>query len=63
MNKREVIRNVSVRSGVDDEVCVKVLYALEEVLSEELAYGRGQNKFDFVYKVMTFIKRKKETKK
>jgi hypothetical protein len=37
MNKREVIIRVSEKSGVDIEVCEKVLAAFEEVLGEGLA--------------------------
>ncbi len=64
MNKRDVINSVSRRSGIDAEVCRTVLDAFEEVLTDEFAYNNGKgSKFDRIYKIMTFLKGKKDAKK
>ena len=63
MNKREIITKVSERSGISWEECEKVLDAFEEVLSEELATSkRVGNIFEKVYKIMSFLKGKKDNK-
>ena len=63
MNKTEIARKVSERSGVEFEECRKVIDAFEEVLGEELADSKGLGgAFDKIYNVMSFFKGKKEEK-
>ncbi len=63
MNKTEVIYNVSKRSGIDEEICRTVLDTFEEVFTDELTYNKGKGRrFDRIYRVMTFLKRKKDAK-
>lgn len=63
MNKTEVITNVSIRSGINREECEKVLDIFEEVLSDEIAGSkRVGNAFEKVYKLMSFIKSKKDSR-
>ena len=63
MNKREVITNVSMRSGIDENICRIVLDTFEEVFTDELTYNKGKgSRFDRIYKIMTFLKGKKEAK-
>ena len=63
MDKTEMIAKVSVESGIGVEECEKVLDAFEEVLSEELATSkRVGNIFEKVYKIMSFLKGKKDNK-
>ena len=61
MNKREIITKVSERSGISWEECEKVLDAFEEVLSDELSSSKKiSGAFDKVYKLMSFVKGKKD---
>ncbi len=63
MNKREIITKVSERSGISWEECEKVLDAFEEVLSDELSSSKKMSgAFDKVYKLMSFLKGKKDNK-
>ena len=63
MNKTEIARKVSERSGVEFEECRKVIDAFEKVLEEELADSKGLGGvFDKIYNVMSFFKGKKEEK-
>ena len=55
MNKTEIARKVSERSGVEFEECRKVIDAFEKVLEEELADSKGLGgAFDKIYNVMSF---------
>lgn len=61
MNKKETIMKVSEMSGVNLTDCKNVLDAFEEVFSNELSQSGGaMNVFDKIYKVMSFIKNKKD---
>lgn len=52
---------VSEMSGVNLTDCKNVLDAFEEVFSNELSQSGGaMNVFDKIYKVMSFIKNKKD---
>ena len=63
MNKTEIARKVSERSGVEFEECRKVIDAFEKVLEEELADSKGLGgAFDKIYNVMSFFKGKHEEK-
>lgn len=59
MNKTNVISKVSEISGVASLECVRVLDALESVLSTELEASKGIGKaFDKIYKVMSLFRNK-----
>ena len=61
MNKKETIMKVSEVSGVDLTNCKKVLDAFEMIFSNELSQSGGaMSAFDKIYKVMSFIKNKKD---
>ncbi len=61
MNKREIVAKVSEESGVSLQECEKVLDAFEEVLSDELSSSKKiSGAFDKVYKLMSFVKGKKD---
>jgi len=61
MNKREVIIKVSERSQVSEEECMKVINALEEVLSGEFSdAGSAGSAFDKAFKLMCFFNNKKK---
>lgn len=62
MNKAEVILKVSEKSGINEDDCKKILNAFEEVLSDRLSDSKGVSVFETVYKIMSFIKSKKENK-
>lgn len=60
MNKEELVQKVSLQSGVEKEVCEKVLNTFEEVLSDELENSNGLgNALDKVHQVLSFFKNKK----
>ena len=64
MNKTEMSKRVSEKSGIDFEVCRKAVDALEKVMEEELADTKGLGgKIDKIYNVMHFFKGKKEENK
>lgn len=61
MNKAKVILEVSEKSGVNTADCAKVLDAFEEVLAARLKDEKNiGGVFDQIYKVMQFIKSKKD---
>ena len=63
MNKTEITKRVSERSGVDFEECRKVIDTFEKVLEEELSDSKGLGgAFDKIYGVMNFFKGKKTDK-
>lgn len=63
MNKREVIAEVTRRSGIATEECVLVLNTFEEVVADELNHSDTKGGiFDTVYKVMSYLNRKREKK-
>ena len=60
MDKTEISRRVSERSGIGFEECRKVIDAFEKVLEEELADSKGLGgAFDKIYNVLHFFKGKK----
>lgn len=59
MNKLELRTKVSEKSGVDAEDCTKVINALQEVLSDEIAGSKVKSSvFDVIYKMMRALKSK-----
>lgn len=63
MNKAEISKKVSERSGVDFEECIKVINTFEKILEEELSDSKGLGRaFDKIYSVMNFFKGKNENK-
>jgi len=64
MNNREVISKVSGISEVNENECRRVLYALEEVVSINIANSYGMtNLFNLVYNCMSRINNYKTAKK
>lgn len=64
MDKMEITKKVSEKSGVDFDECKKVIDAFEKVLEEELENSKGLGgAFDKIYNIMHFFKGKKEEKK
>lgn len=60
MNKDTMAAKVSVRSGISEDICKKIIDNFEEVLSEELESSKSLGKaFNRVYNIMNFFKRKK----
>lgn len=63
MNKEGVILKVSEKSGVNEDDCKIVLSAFEEVVSNHISDSKGVGvAFDTIYKIMSFIKSKKDPK-
>ena len=61
MNKKETIIKISEMSGVNLTECEKVQGSFEVIFSNELSQSGGAiNAFDKIYKVMSFIKSKKD---
>jgi len=61
MNKTNLIIKVSELSGVGSKECETVLDAFEKVFSNELSTSAGVgNAFDKVYKIMDFLKKRKD---
>lgn len=61
MNKKETIIKISEMSGVNLTECEKVLDSFEVIFSNGLFQSGGAiNAFDKIYKVMSFIKSKKD---
>lgn len=59
MNKTEVINKVSALSGIDTDQCIKVIDALQSVLTEEIEHSPGKAKaLDKVDKLLSYLKRK-----
>ncbi len=59
MNKTEVITEVSLISGIEKTVCVKVVNTLEEVLSRELNSSQNvRTAFDKIYGLMNLLRNK-----
>lgn len=59
MNKKEVITKVSQLSGIEYSNCIKVIEALEQVLSEELEASNGiRSAFGKIYRLMGYLKNK-----
>ena len=60
MNKAEIAKKVSERSGIDFQECRKVIDTFEKVLEEELENSKGLGgAFDKIYNLMHFFKGKK----
>lgn len=60
MNKAEIAKKVSERSGIDFQECRKVIDTFEKVLEEELENSKGLGgAFDKIYNLMNFFKGKK----
>ena len=61
MNKEELAIRVAEKSQMNVDVCLKVLTALEDVLSEEFSdSGSMGGAFDKAFKLMSFFKGKKK---
>lgn len=61
MNKRETIRAISEKTGIDTETCIKVTDSLETVLSDELEKSGGvKNAFDKIHNLLDIIKDKED---
>jgi len=60
MNKKELVIKVAGKAQVSTDESLKVINALEEVLSEEFSdSGRSGSAFDKAYRIMSFFKNKK----
>lgn len=63
MTKEEVVLKVSEKSGINEDDCKKVLDAFEEVVSNHISDSKGVSAaFETIYKIMSFIKNKKDLK-
>ena len=61
MDKEELAIRISDKTEVSIDVCLTVLTALEEVLSEEFSdSGSMSGVFNKAFKIMEFFKKKKE---
>ena len=60
MNKKELVIKVAGKAQVSIDESMKVINALEEVLSEEFSdSGSLGSAFDKAYSIMSFFKKKK----
>ncbi|WP_062048344.1 HU family DNA-binding protein [Bacillus sp. JCM 19034] len=60
MNKEELVHLVSGQSGVEKDICERVLNAFEEVLSDELAHSKGfGDALDKVQQLVSFFNKRK----
>ncbi len=61
MNKREVITQVALESGIEESICLTVIDTLEEVLTQEANLSGGRRKMvDFAYSILSRIRNKRE---
>lgn len=61
MNKRRVINEVLLSTGVEPEKCNRIFNSLETILKNELEKSDGiRNAFDSIYILMELIKNRQE---
>lgn len=61
MNKRDVINDISEKTGINATICTRVIDSLETVLSGELEKSGGlRNAFDKIHNLLDIIKDKED---